>query len=149
MGAVWVQFILAGPGLHDPNCEHHRPGAAGMAHGMGLESGRAEAGSHEHGSHGGHGGDHGPADGDTPGLSSAEQPASDAPAGSSHPGEDCSCLGVCVPGALVGLTLPPGQVDLAPAAAVTWTMEGRTAHAAPASRRSILLPPATGPPETA
>ncbi len=31
-GAVWVHFTFAGPGLHDPDCPHHLPGASGPTH---------------------------------------------------------------------------------------------------------------------
>lgn len=104
LGVGWVQFVLVGPGVHDPDCVHHRPGATGAAH------------VHE------------------------PDPPFD---------EECRCLGLCVPGSLVGLTVPQARVETAlpPALAVASVVTDDDDAVLPSLPG--LLPPSTGPPQTA
>lgn len=47
--ALWAMLMMpwavTGPGVHDPDCPHHRPGASGVSHG----GHGAEHGSHHRG----------------------------------------------------------------------------------------------------
>lgn len=132
MGAVWVQFVLAGPGLHDPNCAHHLPGASGTAHRHGQQLDAMAPG---------HKGHHGASTDDAvPAQSGGPKAPADPDAG------DCSCLGVCVPGALVGLTLSGARADATLPATVMVADRTPAVQALPLPHRAPLLPPSTGPP---
>lgn len=150
LAAVWVQFVLVGPGLHDPDCVHHRPGATGAVHihsdGTAEEAragdartpgGQVARGDHGHAGHAGEGQvQRAPHD---PGGHAGES----AP---SSTGDDCTCLGLCVPGAVVGLTLPQTWAPQAPAAPVVVSAPPQGPVAALLPSHPTHLPPSTGPP---
>lgn len=131
LGVGWVQFVLAGPGVHDPDCVHHRPGATGAAHVQGAASGT----EHSH-----HASGHGAPQPGTP----AEGQDADRPSD-----EECRCQGLCVPGAVVGLTVPQDGVDAALPPALAVTSVAATDADAVLPPLPTLLPPSTGPPPTA
>jgi hypothetical protein len=134
LGVGWVQFILAGPGVHDPDCVHHRPGATGVAHATHSAAGpESEAPAEGHGAH------QAPLAGDHGGA---------PPEGGSETGE-CTCSGLCVPGAPAGLTLPQATTPFAPAPAISVSTHSSGVASEPLPPVASLQPPATGPPHTA
>lgn len=120
---VWVPWVVAGPGLHDPNCPHHQPGASGKAH-VGHTEQAAQAGHAGHGTH-------------------APTPASDA---GDQGDQDCHCLGLCIPGALSVHPVATTDVAIAPAASLVPFRPTFIPPAVPAERTPHRLPFATGPP---
>ncbi|GMV05053.1 MAG: hypothetical protein AMXMBFR53_13330 [Gemmatimonadota bacterium] len=136
-GALWVQCILVGPGVHDPGCAHHRPGSSGgtHVHGAAEALGATPPPGHAH---------HGAAN-----PAAAPHGADPGTGGTPTDDDGCTCLGICVPGALVGITLPGAGVDVAPAPArsVGGSIAGPVPAVLPAP--PTLLPPSTGPPRGA
>ena len=142
-GAVWVQLTLAGPGLHDPDCPHHLPGAPGPAHhgvGHGTLGEREAAGDteHAHTTHAPHGA---PASG---GASTEPAPPTDAD--SDAPPDECRCLGVCVPGTPTGAPSLRNDLPEALLASPARAAAPEAVFQSAPAPRTHRLPPATGPP---
>lgn len=141
-GALWVQCVLVGPGVHDPGCAHHRPGSTGSTHVHGAAGAPDATQPRGHAHHGA----------PNPAVAShgAAPHRADPGTGDTPTGDDgCTCLGICVPGALVGTTLPGAglDVDLATARSAGGSIAGPVAAVLPPP--PSLLPPSTGPPRGA